>query len=371
MNQTVKRCRLYPSESQTEFLAKQFGCCRFVWNTLLAENIAQYQLWKDGLLQEKPKVSPAVLCRRLTLLKVEFPFLAEVSAIALQQTAITLAKTFSGFFKGKGFPKFKSKKNQRQGFNVAGIQSQKKVTDSVDVPKIGNINVKNSFEVVIDPSSYSLVKERSGKYYVFLRTTEPKKPNTQKGRCGIDLGLSTFATLADSQGQSLKIENPKWYRKSLKRRARLARRMSRKKNGSKNKEKQRLRLSRFEETVANQRKDFLHKLTTQLTSTYRTISVEDLNIQGMLKNRHLALSISDASWGEFLRQLEYKAQRFVKPVNIIKVDRWFPSTQTCSACKAKREVKLRLSERHWECPSCGTQHDRDINAAVNLLLAAR
>ena len=110
--QTVKKIRLYPSESQTEFLAKQFGCCRFVWNTLLAENIQQYQLWKDGLLQEKPKVSPVALSRRLTLLKVEFPFLTEVSAIALQQTAIALSKTFSNFFKGKGYPKFKSKKDR-------------------------------------------------------------------------------------------------------------------------------------------------------------------------------------------------------------------------------------------------------------------
>lgn len=371
MYQTVKRCRLYPSALQTEFLAKQFGCCRFVWNTLLAENIQQYKLWKDGLLLEKPKVSPAVLCRRLTLLKVEFPFLAEVSAVILQQTVITLAKAFSGFFKGKGFPKFKSKKDRRHSFNVAGIQSQKKVTDSVDVPKIGNVNAKNSFGAVINPSSYSIVKERSGKYYVCLRTTEPKKPNTQKGRCGIDLGLSTFATLADNQGQSLKIENPKWYRKSLRKRARLQRRLARKQKGSANKEKQRLRVARFEESFVNQRQDFLHKLTTQLTSTYRTISVEDLNIQGMLKNRCLALSISDASWGEFLRQLEYKAERSVKTVQVIRVDRWFPSTQTCSSCNTKREIKLRLSERHWECPSCGAQHDRDINAAVNLLLAGR
>lgn len=371
MYQTVKRCRLYPSESQTEFLAKQFGCCRFVWNTLLAENIQQYQLWKDGLIKEKPKVSPATLSRRLTLLKIEFPFLAEVSAIVLQQTTIALAKTFSNFFKGKGFPKFKSKKDRRQGFNIVGVMAQKVVMNSVQIPKLGQINVKNSFDSVITPSSYSIVKERSGKYYVCLRTTEPKKPSTQKDRCGIDLGLSTFATLADSQGQSQKIENPKWFRKSLKKRARLQRRLARKKDGSANKEKQRLQFARFEESFVNQRKDFLHKLTTQLTSTYRTISVEDLNIRGMLKNQHLALSISDASWGEFLRQLEYKAERYVKSVQVIRVDRWFASTQTCSSCNTKREIKLRLSERRWECPSCGTQHDRDVNAAVNLLLAGR
>ena len=371
MYQTVKRCRLYPSALQTEFLAKQFGCCRFVWNTLLAENIQQYQLWKEGLLQEKPKVSPATLCRRLTVLKVEFPFLTEVSSKVLQQTTIALAKAFSNFFKGKGFPKFKSKKDRRQGFNVVGEMAQKVVMNSVQVPKLGQINVKNSFDSVITPSSYSLVKERSGKYYVCLRTTEPKKPNTQKGRCGIDLGLSTFATLADSQGQSLKIENPKWYRKSLKRRARLQRRLARKKDGSANKERQRVRVARFEETVANQRKDFLHKLTTQLTSTYQTISVEDLNITGMLKNRCLALSIADASWGEGLRQLEYKAERYAKVVQVIRVDRWFPSTETCSSCNTKREVKLRLSERRWDCPSCSAEHDRDINAAINLLLAGR
>lgn len=371
MYQTVKRCRLYPSALQAEFLAKQFGCCRFVWNTLLAENIAQYKMWEEGLLQEKPKVSPDALGKRLTLLRKEFPFLEEVSYTSLQQTTIVLSKTFSNFFKGKGYPKFKSKKDRRQGFNFVGTTSQKPVINTIQMAKIGRIKVKNSFDSVILPSSYSIVKERSGKYYVCLRTTEPKKPNTQKGRCGIDLGLTTFATIADNQSGSQKIDNPKWYRKSLRKRARLQRRLARKQKGSANKEKQRLRLARFEETVANRRKDFLHKLSTRLVSTYRTISVEDLNIRGILKNRHLALSISDASWGEFLRQLEYKAQRFVKPIQVIRVDRWFPSTQTCSACKAKREIKLRLSERHWECPSCGTQHDRDINAAVNLLLAAR
>lgn len=371
MYQTVKRCRLYPSALQTEFLAKQFGCCRFVWNTLLAENIAQYKLWEEGLLQEKPKVSPGALSKRLTALKTEFPFLSEVSAVVLQQTAITLSKTFSNFFKGKGFPKFKSKKDRRQSFNFVGKPSQHLVNNSIWVSRIGEMKLKNSFGSTISPSSYSVVKECSGEHYVCLRTTEPKKPNTQKGRCGIDLGLTTFATIADNQSGSQKIENPKWYRKSLKKRARLQRRLARKQKGSANREKQRLRLARFEESIANRRKDFLHKLSTRLVSTYRTISVEDLNIRGMVKNRHLSLSISDASWGEFLRQLEYKAQRFVKPIKVIRVDRWFPSTQTCSACKTKREVKLRLSERKWECPSCGTQHDRDINAAVNLLLAAR
>lgn len=371
MYQTVKRCRLYPSALQTEFLAKQFGCCRFVWNTLLAENIEQYKLWEEGLLQEKPKVSLGALSKRLSALKTEFPFLSEVSAVALQQTAIALSKAFSDFFKGKGYPKFKSKKDRRESFNFVGTTSQKSVNNLIQIEKIGKIKVKNSFNEVILPSSYSIVKERSGKYYVCLRTTESKKPNTQKGRCGIDLGLSTFATIADNQSGSQKIENPKWYRKSLKKRARLQRRLARKQKGSANREKQRLRLARFEESIANRRKDFLHKLSTRLVSTYRTISVEDLNIRGILKNRHLALSISDASWGEFLRQLEYKAQRFVKPVQVIRVDRWFPSTRTCSSCKTKREVKLRLSERKWECRSCGTQHDRDINAAVNLLLAAR
>ena len=125
MYQTVKRCRLYPSDLQTEFLAKQFGCCRFVWNTLLAENIAQYKLWEEGLLQEKPITNSAVLCRRLTRLKVEFPFLEDVSAMVLQQTAITLSKAFSDFFKGKGFPKFKSKKDRRQGFNFVGGYAQR------------------------------------------------------------------------------------------------------------------------------------------------------------------------------------------------------------------------------------------------------
>lgn len=325
----------------------------------------------NGEIDVCPSFSFPALSKRLTKIRSEFHFLTETSQVTQQQTVKRLSEALFSFSRGSEFPKFKTKKRNVNSLKIVGDIAKKEIVNKFYFPFLGFIKFKNSVNKPINPSSYTVSRSATGKWYVNFILEAVKEKGTQKGRCGIDLGLSTFATLADNQGKQSKVENPKWYRKSQRKRTRLQRRLARKQMGSANREKQRLSLARFEETVTNQRKDFLHKLSTKLVSTYRTISVEDLNIRGMLKNHCLALSVSDASWGEFLRQLEYKAQRFVKPIQIIRVDRWFPSTRTCSACKAKREVKLRLSERKWECPSCGVQHDRDINAAVNLLLAAR
>lgn len=355
--------RIYPNAFQIISLEKTFGCKRFIWNSLLANNIEQMRLYKEGLITEKPKVSQYSLVNEIMSLKVIHPWLYEVSAVALQQAAIDLSQSFSYFFKLKGFPQFKNKRNRLSfrlvgfGFNIKSNKLQIGKCDSL-------IKVKWHKELPSEPSSVTIIKEPDGKYYAsFVCECDPILTNGQK-QIGIDLGLKDFCSFSTGE----KISNPKFLEKAEKKLKKLQRSLSKKVKGSNNKNKARLKVAKQHSKIKNQRNDFLHKLSRQLVNENQVIAIESLNIKGMKRNSNLSKSISSVSWGRFIELLSYKAYES-HWCTIIKIDPWFASTQICSHCQYKNtgENKLKLSVRQWNCPQCHTTHDRDTNAAQNIL----
>lgn len=308
--------------------------------------------------------------RKLTELKRELEWLREPDKCALESALTDLDNAFQNFFRGCkqgkqiGYPRFKNKRNLNRSYKSSFSNGNIKVLeDCVQLPKLGRVPcaVSRPIEGLILSATVSQVP--SGKYFVSICCTDVEiAPLEQTGAVvGIDLGLKDFAITSDGQ----KFENHKHLKKSEKKIKRLQRQLSRKPKGSANREKARIRLARAHEKVANQRNDALHKLSTSLVEDYDVIAVETLAPKNMVRNHRLAKSISDASWGEFMRQLEYKAAWYGK--RIVKIDRFYPSSQTCSVCGTKWEGTKDLSVRAWVCPSCQAQHDRDVNAAKNIL----
>lgn len=351
------RFRLYPNAEQKIALAKQFGCCRWVYNWGLNRKI---NAWKD----ESKTLHKFELGKELTRVKSlpETEWLSETSTHALHDSLENLDKAYTSFFRNKkGFPKFKTKYARqsficRQNFHVKD--------GHVKVTKISPIRAVLTKEITGEIRSVSISKTATGKYFasVLIRDdveTPKKLPVLQETTLGIDLGLTHFATLSTGE----KIENPRHLSKRLKRLKRSQRRLSRKKKGSNNRNKQRLVVARIHERAANCRKDFLHKLTTRLVRDNQTDSfaIEDLAVSNMVKNRRLARSISDVGWGEFRSQLEYKAERAGK--NVLVIGRFEPSSKTCTCGKVNKDLKLK--DRVWEC-ECGLSHDRDLLAAQNI-----
>jgi len=354
--------RIYPTGMQKEFLAKTFGCSRLVWNLMLSEKLNAY-----NNKEKIPQTTPAKY-------KQQYPFLKEVDSLALANTQLQLEKAFRDHFKNKshfGLPKFKKRKD-KQSYTTNNQNGTVRVeNDYLYVPKLKSgikIKLHRAFDGVIKSTTIS--KTPSGKYYVSILTEKTEnaelKNNTANlsKACGIDLGLSSFAIVTNDIG-SCKIEHPHYLRKAEKRLIRLQKRLSKKQKDSKNKEKARLKLADYHQYVSNARNDFLHKLSKAIIDENQVIVVEDLNTKGMVKNHHLAKSISDSGWSIFVRYLEYKAQWYSK--KLVKVDRFYPSTKTCSHCGYINN-NLTLSDREWTCPICGTHHDRDINASRNLYL---
>ncbi len=313
--------RLYPTNEQKLFLKKAVGCVRFVYNYMLAKAKECYK--ESGI-----KWNVHDYKKQLPTLKKEYPFLAEVYSQSLQEAVFNLDRAFKNFFKKKSdFPVFKKKKNG------------------------GSFYLPQGFKI-----------ERIDKKWGLLYLPKLKKPIDKI--CAIDFGVKDFAVMVDEDGNIEKINNPKHLQKAEKRLVREQRKLSRKQKGSKNFEKQRLKVAKYHEKVANQREDFLHKLSKRVVSENQAIILEDLHVKGLLKNKHLSKSISDVGWSKFVRYLTYKAQWYDRKT--VFVNRFYPSSKLCNVCGYKNDF-LTLSDREWICPECKSEHDRDINASINLL----
>jgi putative transposase len=361
--------RLYPTEEQEIFFAKSFGCIRKVYNLMLNDRIKAYEEVKNDSSKTMTFPTPAKY-------KKEFPFLKEVDSLALANAQLNLDKAYKNFFRDKsiGFPRFKSKKNPVQSYTTNNQNGTISLIDNrlIKVPKLKSlIKIKLHRQPKGIIKSATISRHSSGKYYVSLLCKEEvNELPKMKSAIGIDLGITDFAILSDGQ----KIDNNKFTSKMEKKLKREQCKLSRrgllaKKKGinlfeAKNYQKQKRKVARLHEKVMNQRTDFLNKLSTEIIKNHDIICIEDLNTKGMLRNHKLAKSISDVSWSSFVTKLQYKADWYGR--KIIKVDKWFPSSQICSNCGHK-DGKKSLDIREWTCPICHTQHDRDINASINIL----
>jgi putative transposase len=353
INYTYKY-RIYPTEEQQESLAKQFGAKRFVYNHFLNLRINTYALTGRGL-------SYNTLANILTDMKKEkeYEWLREADSQVLQQALRDLDSAYNNFFnKWARFPRFKKKHGAQ---SIRYPQRFKLEGSKLYLPKVGWVKIVLHRPIEGEMRNLTISKTKSGKYFASI-CVEREVPNpTYKGeKVGIDLGLKDFAITSEGQ----RFGNPKFLAKSEEKLKKSQRKLSRTKKGSKGREIARLRVARQHEKIANQRQDFLHKLSRQLVEENQLIVIEDLCVQGMVRNHKLAKAISDVSWSEFVRQLTYKGEWY--GCRVEKIDRFFPSSKRCFHCGFIND-NLKLSDRRWVCPNCGCILDRDVNAAQNIL----
>ncbi|AYW45259.1 IS200/IS605 family element RNA-guided endonuclease TnpB [Tetragenococcus koreensis] len=361
--------RIYPTEEQEIFFAKSFGCVRKVYNLMLDDRMKAYEETKNDSSKKMRFPTPAKY-------KEDFPFLKEADSLALANAQLHLDKAYKNYFHDKsvGFPRFKSKKNPVQSYTTNNQNGTIALIDNkfIKLPKLKSfVRIKLHRNPKGMIKSATISHHSSGKYSISLLCKEEvvALPKTHSA-IGIDLGIRDFAILSDGQ----KIDNNQFTSKMAKKLQREQRKLSKrallaKQKGTnlfeaKNYQKQKRKVARLHEKVMNQRNDFLNKLSTEMIKNHDIICIEDLNTKGMLRNHKLARSISDVSWSSFVTKLQYKADWYGR--KIVKVDKWFPSSQICSECGHK-DGKKSLDIRAWTCPICHTHHDRDINASINIL----
>jgi|AntAceMinimDraft_8_1070364.scaffolds.fasta_scaffold28205_3 putative transposase len=348
--------KLEPIVEQEIMLNKTAGCCRFVYNYFLKLNIDQYA-------KDETFVFNHQMVNMLPELKKEYPFLTEVFSQSLQTAVRNLGAAFKKFFnKQSAFPTFK-KKGKQESFTCPQKFRIEEERDRIFIPKVGEVKYRNSRPIEGEVKSITISKN-CGKWYVSILTEQEiqEQPKTFNNPVGIDVGLKEFAVL--STGEI--ISNPRFYRTLEEKLAKEQRKLSRKEKYSNNWKKQLAKVQKIHSKIANARKDFLHKLSTQIVNNHDIIGVEDLNIKGMVRNRHLAKSIADAGWNMFNNFLEYKSLWQSKTYQ--KVERFYPSSQLCSECGSKQIMPLYL--RIYVCKDCGTVKDRDYNASKNIELRA-
>ena len=356
MQKRAYKYRFYPTDEQKKILAQTFGCCRFVYNWgLSTRKTAYFQHGKSLYYNDLAAMLPA--------LKEQYPWLRDTSSVPLQQALRHLDRAFVNFFEGRAaYPTFKKKRHEQSATFVSNAfmwDRQALTLAKMDAPL--EIVWHRPLPQGCKPSSVTIIKDSANRYFVSILVADDIKPLPMVNQMvGLDLGIKSMVAL--STGES--VGNPRYFAKDEKRLAKAQRRLAKKKKGSKNRNKARLKVAKIHARIADRRRDYQHKLSTRIAHENQVICVESLAVKNMVKSHSLAKAISDVGWGEFVHQLEYKSQWYGR--TLIKIDRFSPSSKTCHACKHVLDSLL-LDIREWVCPACGVVHDRDTNAALNIL----
>lgn len=363
MNKAYKYC-IYPNPEQESLINKTFGCVRFVYNKMLTNRKEVYEQFKDDkdLLKQQKYLLPADFKRK-------FDWLKEVDSLALANAQLNLQAAYKNFFRDKsvGFPKFKSKHRDKKSYTTNNQGGTIRLINdkTIRLPKLKDVRIKLHRQLPKDAviKSVTISKTPTGKYYISVLVEyeydiEPVPP-TPETVLGLD--YSSKSLFVDSQ--SNKVDYPKFYRNAEEKLKKAQRKLSNRQKGGKNRDKQRRKVAKLHEKVANQRKDFLHKLSRQITNSYTAVAIEDLNMRGMAQSLNLAKSTNDNGFGMFKTFLAYKLVEQGK--QLVTIDKWFPSSKMCRYCGSIND-KLTLSDRNWTCNQCGAALDRDANAAINI-----
>lgn len=355
--------RLYPNKQQKELINKTIGCCRFVYNYYLNKRIELYQM-------QQQTMGYAACANDLTNLKKQHTWLQEVDSVSLQQTLKDLDQAYQNFFRRvkngepqAGFPKFKSKKHPKQTYRTINVNNNIKIDgNKIKLPKLGFVNFVNSRGFDRKIKFVTITRTRANNYYISVLVEEQVQKLPQNNNAiAFDLGLKDYLTTSSGY----KVSNPKTMIKYEHKLIKLQRKLAHKKIGSNRHKKFSHKIAKLHESIRNTRTDFLHKLSSQIIKENQLIISEDLNVKGMVRNAKLSKHISDVSWGEFVRMLEYKALWYGR--TYYRIDRFYPSSQACSNCGCQNSNIKDLSIREWICTQCNVYHDRDTNAAVNIL----